>query len=235
MQLQKVSLGAIVVALASTSGAGVVPNIYAGTEGPGTFLTYTSAARTYQYVIDESELTDLVGMNIVGLAMRLNASATVPGPSANMSTTDMEIWIGPGVDPSAMSQITANNFTSAPTLVKDGQHDIFAGSFGIGNPAPFGPMIGTSEYFYNGGDLSILMYWQGWTGATLSLDASTTSSPGYNVTYASRWLAGFNTGTLTNQANFLVTDIIGRPVPEPGTFVAIGLGFGMLALRFRKR
>lgn len=234
MKTLKITLSALTLASVAVSSAGVVPNLYENAPANASFFTFTSAARTYQYVIDESELTDLVGLNIVGMRMRLNESATVPGPLADMSTTDFEVWIGPGVDPSAMTTTAANNFTSAPTQVKDGAQDFLAGSFGAGNPAPFGPTINLNEWLYTGGDLAILMTWQGWVGATLTLDAAGTTSTGYGTNFASRWIGGFNAGELTNNANFLVTDIIGRPVPEPGTLLAIGLGIGLIALR-RKR
>ena len=139
------------------AGAEVVPNIYSAAPAGASFLTFTSTARTYQYVIDESQLTNIIGENIVGLRMRLNETATAPGPAAAINSTDFEVWIGPGVDPSAMTATAANNFTSAPTQIRDGVMDIAAGSFGTGNPAPFGPTIATTEWLYTGGDLAILM------------------------------------------------------------------------------
>jgi hypothetical protein len=215
--------------------AGVVPNIYAGAAAPGSFLTFTGAGRSYQYVIDESQLAGLVGMNIVGMRTRLNETLTVPDPTANMSTTDLEVWIGPGVDPSVMGTNVAGNFTSAPTQVRDGAMVIAAGSFGTGNPAPFGPMVALDPWLYAGGDLAVFMTWEGWTGDTLSFDAALTSSPGYGTTYASRWIGSFNATELGNAANFLVTDFVGAPVPEPGSLVAIGLGLTLLAYKRRQR
>jgi hypothetical protein len=220
--------------MAACAHADVVPNLYESTAANASFLMFNAGARTYQYVIDESELTGLLGQNIVGLRMRLNESATAPGPSANMSTTDLEVWIGPGVDPSAMTTTAANNFTSAPTQVRDGAADFLAGSFGVGNPAPLGPPINLDEYLYSGGDLAILVTWQAWAGASLSFDAAGTTSSGYGTNFASRWIGGFNAAELTNNANFVVTDIMGRPVPEPGTFLAIGVGIALRAIRRRK-
>lgn len=226
---------AALVAVAGAANADVVPNIYAATAAPGTFLTWTSAARSYLYVMDSSELTGLIGLQITGMRMRGSETATVAGPSLAMATSDYEVWIGPSVDPSAISTTVASNFTSGPTQVRDGAENIAQGSFGLGNPAPFGPTIALSSYLYTGGDLAIFMTWQGWTGgASMSLDATTTTSPGYGVTYAARWTGSFGATVVGSNANFLVTDLIGV-VPEPGTFVALGAGLSLLALRLRRR
>ncbi len=235
MKCRYATITSLLVFGASSAIADVVPNAYAAAEANASFLTFTGTARSYQYVIDSSQLTGLIGMDIVGLRTRLNGSATVPGPSAAMSTTDLEVWIGPSVDPTAMGANVAANFTSSPTQVRDGAMNFSAGSFGVGSPAPFGPMIGLDPWTYTGGDLSIFMTWQGWAGATLSFDAAGTTSPGYGTAFASRWIGSFGATELGNNANFLVTDIVARPVPEPGSLVAVGLGVALLALRRRAR
>src|SRR5262245_41714636 len=102
----------------------VVPNSAAGVEGDGTFsLTSTGAAgRTFQLNIDEGQLTGLIGQQITGLQWRLNGPGTSAWPPTNASYTFWNVFIGPGVDPSAMSNTFASNFTGASTQVRAGAH-----------------------------------------------------------------------------------------------------------------
>lgn len=238
----KLPIIAGVIALASYASAiqSVVPNAFAGTEGPGTFaLTSTGAAgRTFMMVIDESQLTSMSGTNLTGMQFRLNGGATWPATAASMSF--FNIWVGAGVDPTAMSNTFADNFTGSSTQVRSGAITFNPGDFPSGGtPNGFGVSIdfNSSSYTYNGGDLAILMRFSQQTGLTTQspLDAIAASDPGngWGTLFSSRWIGDAN-GTTGNNANFLITQLTGEPVPEPATMIALSLGAAALLRRKKK-
>jgi hypothetical protein len=239
--MRNLALGLAFAAVA-TVNAVVVPNAAAGVEGDGTFsLTSTgSTGRTFQMTVAASQLTSLVNFNLNSIAFRLNGSATASWPPVDANFTDWEIRFGPGVAPASMSNTFADNFTGASTLVRDGALTFSAGSFTFGgSPNAFGPAIAfnTSSYLYSGGDLTIEMRFSQQTGATTQspLDAVLASGGpgnGWGVDFAGRW-TGNSAGTTGTNANFLVMDLQGEPVPEPATMLA--LGAGALALMRRRR
>lgn len=230
------------LSMTAASFAVVVPNAYAGTDADGAFsLTATATAgRTYQFIIGSNQLASVAGQQITGLRWRLNAAVTAGWPLVDTSYADWEIRVGGGVAANAMSNTFASNFTSGPTLVRDGSHTFTAGSFTSGgSPNAFGPAVMfDSAYTYGGGDLCIEMRFSGQVGATNqpSFDALTASNGpanGWGVDFSSRWTANF-AGTSGGNANFLVTDVITQPVPEPATMSVLGLGALALLRRRRK-
>jgi hypothetical protein len=217
----------------------IVPNSAAAVEGDGTFslTTTSSSGRTFQMTIAASELTGLVGQQIVGMQWRLNGPATAAWPPANVSFAFWDVFIGPGVAPSAMSNTFADNFTSAPTQVRSGDLEIPAGAFTAGSaPNAFGPTLGfTAPYLYTGGDLTIEMRFAVQVGASTQspLDAVAASggpANGWGVDFAGRW-TGNAAGTTGANGNFLVTKLV---VPAPSSLALLGLSMG-LAMRRRPR
>lgn len=218
----------------------IVPNSAAGVEADGVFaLTTTLAAgRTYQMTIAASQLTGLVGQNIVAMQFRLNGAAASAWPLTNASYAFWDISIGPGVTPSAMSNVFADNFTSAPTQVRSGPLEFTAGSFSSGSmPNAFGPSINfTSPYLYTGGNLTIEMRFAQQVGTTTqsSLDALLASGGpgnGWGVDVAARWTANA-AGTSGNNGNFLVTNLV---VPAPSSLALLGLTAGIVIRRRRRQ
>ena len=216
----------------------VVPNSAALAEADGTFaLTSTAAAgRTFQMTIAANQLSGLMGQSIVGMQFRLNGAATAAWPLTNASYAFWDVYMGPGVAPSSMSNTFADNFTAAATQVRGGSLDIPAGSFSFGSaPNAFGPTLTfTAPYLYTGGDLTVEMRFAQQTGATTqsSLDgvlASGGPGNGWGVDFAARW-TGSATGTTGTNGNFVVTNFI---VPAPSSLALLGLSMG-IAMRRRR-
>lgn len=235
------SLFLLALAVCGVASANVVvPNSLVGTDGDGTFaLTSTGAAgRTYQMTIASGQLSGAVGMNIVGMRFRLNAGAA-SWPPANVSYAQWDVFMGAGVAPGAMSNTFALNFTGTPTQVRSGGLAFAANSFPSGGvPNAFGPVISfNTPFLYTGGDLAIETRFSAQVGSTTQspLDgvlASGGPGNGWGVNYAARWTSS-SVGTTGTNGNFLVTELVTQPVPEPASMIALGLG--ALALMRRRR
>jgi hypothetical protein len=208
-------------------------------EGSGFFsLTTTGATgRTYQMTIASGQLSSVVNDVIVGMRFRLNSGAS--WPSVDVSYAQWDVYLGAGVAPSAMSNTYALNYTGGTTQVRSGGLAFTAGSFPTGGtPNAFGPAINfTSGYHYTGGDLALEMRFSQQIGTTTQspFDAVTAlNGPGngWGVDFAGRW-TGDSAGTAGVNANFLVTEFVTEPIPEPASLAALGLG--TLALLRRRR
>lgn len=230
----------LVAALAGAAHADIVaPNANAGVEGPAVFsLTSTTAGgRTFQLNIDSGQLTGAVGQQITGLQWRLNGGAAAwPGVDTNYAFWD--VFIGAGVDPSAMSNTFAANFTGVPTQVRSGPATILANSFSGGaTPNAFGATLGfTTPYLYTGGDLTIEMRFATQSGATNqpALDAIAAAggpANGFGVDFSARW-TGNSAGVTGGNANFLVTNLV-TIIPAPSSLALLGLSMGLISRRRR--
>lgn len=207
----------------------VVPNSAAGVEGDGTFAltTTTATGRTYQFTIEEGQLTSLIGQQITGLQWRLNGGAAA-WPAANASYAFWDVFIGPGVDPSVMSNTFASNFTGTPTQVRTGAHTFNVGGFPSGgSPNAFGQGLNfDTPYSYTGGDLTIEMRFAAQTGTTTqspfdAIVASGGPGNGWGVNFSGRW-TGNSAGTTGANGNFLATNLI-AVVPEPTSILLVGV------------
>ena len=237
-------LAAVGTAAGALAVTGVVPNAFAGTEGPGTFAltTNTAGGRTFQLQIAASQLTSFVNTNLTGMAFRLNSGGNWPAIPVSMSFFD--IFVGPGVAPSAMSNTFASNFTGGVTQVRNGSISFNPGDFPTGGtPNAFGPNINfnLAPYFYAGGDLSIMMRFatQAGTGGTptqspLDAVAASDTGNGWGTLFAVRW-TGSSAGTTGGNANFLVTRLTASAVPEPASIAVLSLGAAVLLRRRRIR
>jgi hypothetical protein len=218
----------------------IVPNHLAGVEGDGVFSLTSSGTtgRTFQLTIAASQLTGAVGQNIVGMRHRINGGGA-GWPPVNVSFATWNVFMGAGVAPNLMSNTFAANFSGGPTQVRSGGIGFTALSFPSGGtPNAFGPAIGfDTPYLYTGGDLTIETRFSQQIGSTTqspfdAVLASGGPANGWGVNFSARW-TGNIAGTVGGNANFLVTELVTAPVPEPASMVALGLG--ALALMRRRR
>lgn len=187
-----------------------VPNAFGSTNAGGTFLgPLANAARTYQFVIAEDQLTAHVGRVIDGFAMRLPASATAPWPTADITYGTYDIRVSASVAPASRSLTFANNIVGAQTLVRTGPLTILTNAYPSGAVSPasngWGTMIDfQTGYLYTGGNLLIELRHQGFTGTSRSIDAIlATGGPSgvYGVQVSACWTGSY-TGTSGSQGNF---------------------------------
>lgn len=235
----KVLTTALIVALAGASSAmgAVVPNDRAAVAGNGGFLSpLANSARSYQMVIDESQLVSLVGQQINGIAFRALPGATVAWPAADTTYNNYDIYVGQSVDPSLRTTTFANNVIGPQTQVRSGSLTIPAGSYTVGSsPNGFAPHITFSiPYAYLGGDLAIEIRQDGSNGTSLSTDAVTASSgpgSGYNVNFGATWISGYFPGATGSNGNFTIIDLSVVPAPSSAAL----LGLGLIAAGRRRR
>lgn len=190
----------------------VVPNVNEDSSATGTFLgPLANTDRTYQLLINESQLTNFLGRNITGISWRLPTSATGPWPAADVNFTAYDIYLSRSVAPANRSLTFANNVIGSQTQVRSGALFIPDSSYGIvGSPNPFGPVIiFNTPYFYSGGHLLVEIRHDGFTGTSRSVEASSTSTSGYGTLFSACWTGSY-TGTSGAQGNFGTVRLTGE-------------------------
>lgn len=184
----------------------VIPNAYESVTGTGTFLgPLANAQRTYQFLIQASQITDLSCKLLSGMNLRIPASATANWPAADITFSNYDIYISGSVEPSARSLTFANNIVGTQTKVRSGPLTILANSYTFGgSPNAFGTEITFDiPWFYSGGNLLIEIRHAGFTGTSRSADAILTSTSGYGTLVSACWTGNY-TGTTGSQGNFSV-------------------------------
>ena len=230
------AFGLVVLFLVSPAlAAVVVPNDRENTAGTGVFLgPLSNAARTYQLLIDDTQLTGAVGQQIDGITWRLPSAATANYPAADILFNNFDIRLSESVEPSARSLTFANNVVGTQTLVRSGSLTIPTASFKTNPtaPHPFGFLIQfDTPYTYSGGNLLLELRTTGHNGTSSSVDAVTTSTAGYGTLYSAAWQSSY-TATTGAQGNAIVTQIH-TVVPEPAS-LSIASGIVMLIARRRR-
>jgi hypothetical protein len=232
--LRRVAVVSLFLAAAPAFAQTVVPNDRAAVAGTAGFLgPLSSAQRTYQLLVDESQLTTVLGQPLVGMRWRLLPAATTAFPAADATFASYDVRLSGSVDPSVRSLTFVNNVVGPQTLVRSGPLTIPGGSFPVGSsPQPFGHVIGfDTPYVYTGGDLLIEIRHTGLVGGSASVDAIGTTTPGYGTAVSAAW-TGNAAGTSGSQGNAVITELV---VPEPGAVSLAVVGIGMLARRSRSR
>jgi hypothetical protein len=234
MRITALALACAAVGTAQAGIGYVVPGDYASAPGTGVFLgPLSSSARTYQLLIHESLLTDLVGLQLNGLSFRSSSGSTTPWPAIDATYGDYDIYLSNSVDPSARSFTFADNVVGTQTQVRDGALSIAAGSYGFGGSPtnPFGPTIGfDSNYTYTGGNLLVEIRQTGSDTGSRAVDALTSTTSGYGTLFSATWASGATATTDGLQGNFSIIQFTAVPAPASGAI----LGLGLLAARRRR-
>jgi len=233
---------AVVVAIAGaftgSANAGLitqtVPPAFEDTAGPNIFLgPMTVGPRTYQLLVHESLLTDLVGLDLTGISWRLPTSATVDWPAEDIAYTNYDIRLSESVAPADRSLTFADNVVGAQSLVRSGGLSVSAGAFTSGdNPNAFAPSIGfDSNYLYTGGNLLVEIRHDGNGFGSRSVDAiGTSAATGYGTFFSAAWTGSYD-GLTGSQGNFTIFEF--TAIPAPGA-VAL-FGFAAMAASRRRR
>ncbi len=194
----------------------VIPPEYATIGGTATFIgPLASTARTIQFLIHDSLLTDFVGQELQGFSFRLPGSATTNWPAAEVTYPNYDIYLSESVDPSARSLTFANNIVGTQTQVRTGPLVIPADSYTFNQvPNEFGPEISFNNYWlYNGGNLLIEIRSSVPNSTSRSVDALSTTTTGYGTSFSACWASG-STATSGSQGNFCILRLTAdNPIP----------------------
>ncbi len=226
-----VAIAACTLALTGSASAGlitqVVPQQYADTPGTGTFIgPMAIGSRTNQFLIHESLLTNLVGLQLTGVSFRLPASATTDWPGQQITYSNYDIYLSGSVDPADRSFVFAENIVGPQTQVRSGALTIDANAFPSGgSPNDFGVTIGFDNWVYGGGNLLLEIRHTGNGTASRALDALNTSTPGYGTLFSAAWSSNYEAVDGGLQGSFVVMEFTAVPAPGALALLAVaGLG-----------
>ena len=174
-------------------------------EGSAFIGPYGNAARQLQMIIDDTLLTSLVGKNLTSISFRLPASTATSWPPNSLTMNAFDIYLSESVEPSERQLNFAANVVGTQTQVRSGSLQIPAGALTVGsNPNNFSFKINfTSAWQYNGGNLLIEVRHSGTGISSRSVQAASTSAPGYGTLYSALWQS---TGDVL-QGNFTQVEI----------------------------
>ncbi|TVQ61518.1 MAG: hypothetical protein EA379_06170 [Phycisphaerales bacterium] len=226
-------LAAAVAGSASANITQVVPPAYDGAQGTASFVgPMAIGARTYQLLISETQLTNLVGLELTGISWRLPANATIGWPASNLSYNNYDIYLSDSVDPSDRSLTFADNIVGTQTQVRSGALSVDAGDYTFGSsPNAFGPTIFfNTGYLYTGGNLLLELRHDGNGVASRAMDAIGTSTAGYGTDFSAAWQSGYD-AVSGFQGNFAIVEF--TAIPAPGAAALLGLG-ALVATRRRR-
>jgi len=224
----------------------VAPNIYTNAEGPGSApvpIDIQNFSWTFQLVINQNQLTGLLGHQITGIAYRHSAVMGGGYPLVTTTWSNYVIRLGESVAPSAATTTFSNNFTAGSTQVRSGAFTVGPNAWpnnGAPGPNPWGPTLEfDTPFLYTGGHLAMLLTHPGSNNPDMGnalIDATGMSSPGRGTDFAYFAGVGFDVAT-GNSSNFMpVVRFTGIPaVPEPGAGLLIGTVLAGLAVVSRWR
>lgn len=188
----------------------VIPPTYAMTNGTAAFTgPIASTPRTYQQLINQSLLSNMIGSLITGITWRLPSNATGDWPASEIVFSSYDVYLSGSVPPDQRSLTFALNVVGTQTQVRSGSWTVPLGSFRSGgSPNDFGHVVNfTTPYLYTGGHLLIEIRHTGHTATSRSNDGIGTSTTGYGTDFSACWGSG-NTATSGSQGNFSVLNIL---------------------------
>ncbi|MEO0082605.1 MAG: hypothetical protein ABIL25_10035, partial [candidate division WOR-3 bacterium] len=149
---------------------------------------HTTNGCRFQTLLEASQLTQLVGKNIVSVGWRL--------ASANTNNfTDVDILIGP-TNLTQLGTAFAANYSAPPTLVYHADN-LLVGNSGGGGINVWQDVNLSSVYPYSGGNLIVEISWQTYGGTTVTTYRSTPPTSGVpHILYVQN-----KTGTSGNTTN----------------------------------
>jgi hypothetical protein len=245
MRFRTRSLMAVVMAFGLTSIVSaqvhvVAPNFYTNAEGPGSSsvpIHIQNNPWTFQLIINQSQLSGLVGTQITGIAYRHSAVMGGGYPLVTTTWSNYVVRLGESVAPSAATTTFSNNFTAGSTEVRSGAFTVGPNAWpnnGAPGPNPWGPTIEfDTPFLYTGGHLAMLITHPGSDNPNIGnalIDTTGMASPGLGTDFSYFAATGFD--SLSGGAsNFMpIVRFTGIPsVPEPGTCLLVGGAFAGLA------
>lgn len=156
----------------------------------GAFIgPYANAARTYQMIIDDSQLTALSGKYLTSISFRLNSSASANWPATDATYGNYDIYLSDGVEPANRQLNFAANVVGTQTQVRAGVLTIPAGAVTAGSsPNAFSyDIVFDTPYQYTGTNLVIEIRHTGSNSNSTSVNAMGTSSAGYGTLFTACW------------------------------------------------
>ncbi|WP_288245027.1 T9SS type A sorting domain-containing protein [uncultured Chryseobacterium sp.] len=171
-----------------------VPNLTVAGAFTGPFANST---RTYQMIIDDSQLTALSGKYITSISLRIPTTAAAAWPASNTTYPDYQIYLSDGVEPANRQLNFAANVVGTQTQVRSGSLLIPSGAVTNNGNFSFDITFNT-PYLYTGTNLVIEIRHTGSNGTTTSIDAVGTGTAGYGTLFTACW----SSSTSVLQGNF---------------------------------
>jgi hypothetical protein len=195
----------------------VVPSNYAAAAGANSFDgPFSSGQMTYQLIIAASELSALVGKNLISISFRNPVNAISTWPPSDITLINYDIYLGNAVNPADRTLFFAQNAVGLPMQVRSGNLVVPANALTIGsNPNNFSYDIDfTTPYLYSGGNLLVEIRHFGTQGSFRRVDAVDTTVPGYGTLFSASWYPS-NTTSINSAfedsfsvVNFKATDVL---------------------------
>lgn len=202
----------------------VVPNANATVSGGNPFLgPYLNSQITYQLLIAASQLTNLVGKNIISISFRNTFNSPFAWPSSEAIFSNYDVYIGQSVSPSNRTPVFALNAIGLATQVRSGNLVIPQNALSSGsNPNSFSFDIPFQiPYFYNGGNLLVEIRHFGSVSPSNRVDSIPITDVNYGILYSASWYPS-NTTSINNsiEDNFSVINFKAEDVLSTTSFSA---------------
>ena len=206
--------------LATTAARGaeykVVPNAQSTAAANSSFTgPLASNQLIYQILINQNQVTSLVGKTMTGLTFRIPTNSGSNWPTTAVTFETYDIFMGQCVAPSAMSLSNFNNNrVGALTQVRSGPMTIAAASFPPRGPSLiFGPDIAfQTNFVYLGGHMLVELRHSGFLGSSRTVEASSLAAPGWGTDFSSCFDVNYF-GTSGSSGNVATVRLRAEPPP----------------------